>query len=148
MGSIGTTPYGRRLFPTHLDEIAKTNPGRVYAAIPKTADVKDGFLDVTISDLARCANFMARWLEDKYGKSQNFETINYVGLSDLRGTALFFGAMKTGYKVSTAKHAAVRHLTDSFSFSLNHLETRLLPIFPSWNRRDVPSFCIQLRLLP
>lgn len=92
-------PYGRRLLPSYLDEIAKRNPGRVYAAIPKTAAVEDGYIDVTIADLARCANFMAQWIEEKFGKSQNFETIAYVGLSDLRGVALFFAAVKTGYKV-------------------------------------------------
>lgn len=92
-------PYGRRLLPSYLDEIAKTNPGRVYAAIPKTAATEDGYIDVTIADLARCANFMAQWIEERFGKSQNFETITYVGLSDLRGVALFFAAVKTGYKV-------------------------------------------------
>lgn len=99
MAPSGAIPYGQRLFPTYLDQLARTNPGRVYASIPKTADVKDGFLDVSIADLARCANFMAKWLEDNFGKSDNFETITYLGLSDLRGVALFFGAMKTGYKV-------------------------------------------------
>jgi hypothetical protein len=91
--------YGRRLFPSYLDQLAKTNPGRVYAAIPKTADVEDGYIDVTIADLARCTNFMAKWIEDTFGKSQNFETITYVGLSDLRGVALFLAAIKTGHKV-------------------------------------------------
>ncbi|KAK6205730.1 putative secondary metabolism biosynthetic enzyme [Pestalotiopsis sp. IQ-011] len=95
-------PYGRRLLPSYLDEIAKTNPGRVYAAIPKTAAVEDGYMDVTIADLARCANFMAQWIEERFGKSQNFETIAYVGLSDLRGVALFLAAIKTGYKLLLA----------------------------------------------
>ena len=91
--------YGRRLVPQVLDELAISDPGRVYAAIPKTADVKDGYRDVTVADLAACANFMARWIEDRFGRSDGFETITYVGLSDLKGMALLLGAIKTGYKV-------------------------------------------------
>lgn len=160
MGSIGTNPYGRRLFPTHLDEIARTNPGRVYAAIPKTADVKDGFLDVTIGDIARCANFMARWIEDKFGKSRNFETIGYVGLSDLRGTALFFGAMKTGYKLflesprnPTATNVALLEQTGCtkvlYSSELALLIEPYRSIAPSSHSFDeVPSFLEMLHSSP
>lgn len=91
-------PYGRRLVPQVLDELAKIDPHRVYAAIPKTAEVKDGYQDVTVADLARAVNFMARWIEDKFGKSTNFETIRFIGLSDLKGVATFLAAVKTGYK--------------------------------------------------
>lgn len=91
--------YGRRLVPQVLDELATAEPERVYASIPKTTDVKDGYRDITMADLARCVNFMAKWIEDKFGRSNSFETITYIGLSDLRGVATFLGAIKTGYKV-------------------------------------------------
>lgn len=98
---MSTRPaYGRRLVPQVLDELATTDPRRVYAAIPKTADVKDGYRDITVAGLARCVNFMARWIETKFGRSDCFETITYVGLSDLKGIVTLLAAIKTGYKVS------------------------------------------------
>lgn len=93
-------PYGRRLVPQVLDDLASNNPHRVYAAIPKTAEVKDGYQDVTVADLACAVNFMSKWIEDKFGKSTNFETITYIGLSDLKGVVTFLAAVKTGYKAS------------------------------------------------
>ena len=101
MATNGSTrpAYGRRLVPQVLDELAVTDPKRVYAAIPKTADVKDGYQDITVADLARCVNFTAKWIEDKFGRSDVFETITYVGLSDLRGIVTLLAAIKTGYKV-------------------------------------------------
>jgi len=82
-----------------LDQLADTNPSRIYAAIPKTSDVKDGYRDISVADLARCVDFMAWWIEDKFGRSESFETITFIGLSDLRGPALLMAAVKTGYKV-------------------------------------------------
>lgn len=91
--------YGKRLVPQVLDELDADDPTRVYAAVPKTADLKDGYRDVTVADMARCVNFMAAWLEKKFGKSTTFESITYVGLSDLKGITILLAAIKAGYKV-------------------------------------------------
>ncbi|TRX87850.1 hypothetical protein FHL15_011268 [Xylaria flabelliformis] len=85
--------YGRRLMPAVLDELARTSPDRLYAAIPKTADVTDGFRDISVADMARCVDFMAQWIENLYGRSQDFETISYIGIPDLRGAAIFQAAL-------------------------------------------------------
>lgn len=90
---------GRRLLPVVLDAHAATNPDRLYAVIPKTADVKDGLRDISVADLARCANCMAQWIEERFGRSDSFETLSYIGLNDLRGIACFLAAVKCGYKV-------------------------------------------------
>ncbi|CAJ2511290.1 Uu.00g069150.m01.CDS01 [Anthostomella pinea] len=99
MSSEGRPAYGRRLLPSALDELAETSPNRLYAAIPKTADVNDGFRDITVADVARGANFMAKWIEDKFGRSESFETLTYIGVSDLRGPIVFQAAVKCGYKL-------------------------------------------------
>ncbi|KAI1505652.1 acetyl-CoA synthetase-like protein [Biscogniauxia marginata] len=99
MASEGGQPYGRRLLPLVLDELAESNPNRLFAAIPKTANVTDGFRDITVADLAHCVNFMAQWIEDRFSRSDNFETISYIGISDLRGPILFQAAVKCGYKL-------------------------------------------------
>ncbi|KAI1120472.1 acetyl-CoA synthetase-like protein [Nemania abortiva] len=91
--------YGRRLLPVVLDGIAEMNPNRLYAAIPKTSNVADGFRDVTVGEIARCVNFTANWIEQKLGRSDTFETLTYIGIPDLRGPIVFFAAVKCGYKL-------------------------------------------------
>jgi hypothetical protein len=85
--------------PVVLDELAKAQPDRLYAAIPQSADVTEGFRDVSVADMARCVNFMAEWIKNLYGQSQDFEAISYIGIPDLRGAAIFLAAVKCGYKV-------------------------------------------------
>lgn len=99
MANSGVPAYGRRLVPQVLDELARSDPDRVYAAIPKTADVKEGYRDITVAELARCVDYTSKWLEEKFGRSENYETITYVGLSDLRGITTLLAAIKVGYKV-------------------------------------------------
>lgn len=101
MAAKGLPTYGRRLVPQVLNQLANTDPQRVYAAIPKTAEVKDGYQDVTVAELARCVDFTAKWIEEKFGRSAptTFETITYIGLSDLRGIVTLLASIKTGYKV-------------------------------------------------
>lgn len=99
MAANGTTSYGRRLLPNVVDELRNSSPSRVYASCPKTADVADGFFDFTVADLGRCVDFMASWIENKFGRSDNFETITYIGLSEIRGPVTFLAAIKAGYKL-------------------------------------------------
>ncbi|KAI0532164.1 hypothetical protein GGR58DRAFT_491137 [Xylaria digitata] len=99
MTAIRRPDYGKRLMPVVLDELAKTDPSRLYAAIPKSTDVKDGFRDITAADVARCVNFMALWIEQKLGRSSSFETISFIGIPDLRGAVIFQAAVKCGYKL-------------------------------------------------
>ena len=46
------TKYGSRLLPDVVDALAKSNPDRVYATIPRSADVEQGFYDVTMLEIA------------------------------------------------------------------------------------------------
>ncbi|KAI0435840.1 hypothetical protein F4803DRAFT_573631 [Xylaria telfairii] len=91
--------YGRRLMPVVLDESAKSDPGRLYAAIPKSRDVADGFRDVTTAEMSRCVNFMAHWIEQRFPLRSGFETISFIGIPDLRGAVVFLAAVKCGYKL-------------------------------------------------
>ena len=92
--------YGQRLMPSVLDDLAKNSPDKLFASIPKTSDVTQGFRDITAADFARCVNSTAAWLENKFGRSDDFETITYIGIGDLRGAVVFLAAVKCGYKVS------------------------------------------------
>ena len=103
----GKLPYqhaeprvGSRLLPQVVDELARSNPERIYASIPLYSDPSLGFQDVTMLDLAQAVNHFAWWLEEHLGKSTTFGTLAYIGLSDLRYVIVFLAAVKCGYKVS------------------------------------------------
>lgn len=93
--------YGRRLFPTLIDERAISEPTRAFAAIPKSSDLRDGFIDISYHQLARAIDRCSWWLEKELGKARNFETIGYLSILDLRYTILMFACIKVGYKVRT-----------------------------------------------
>jgi hypothetical protein len=93
------TQYGTRLMPQALDSHSEATPNRLYASVSRSANVSDGFQDITCEDMARCVNFMAHWIVDHFGASDQFDTLAYVGIPDLRSAAVFLGAVKAGYKV-------------------------------------------------
>ena len=92
--------YGSRLLPQVLDDLAISKPERIYASFPTSFDLRNGFRDVTVLQMARAVNAMAWWLEGKIGKSSTFETVSYLGLPDIRYVIVFLAAVKCGYKVS------------------------------------------------
>jgi hypothetical protein len=92
--------YGSRMLPHVVDELARLNPSRVYATIPLSSDISQGFRDVTMLEVAHGVNHFASWLENSFGRSSSFDTLCYIGVSDLRYAIVFLGAVKCGYKVS------------------------------------------------
>ena len=70
---------GRRLLPTLIDEISKRDPEKVWASVPQTAQIEDGFRDISYSQLARAIDFTARWTETTIGRSSSFEAVAYFG---------------------------------------------------------------------
>lgn len=95
-------PYGSRLLPQVVDELSRSDPTRVYATLPRSSDLSRGFRDVTMLEIAMAVNKLAWWIEMNLGRSTVFETIAYIGPSDLRHAIVFLAAVKCGYKVSEA----------------------------------------------
>ncbi|KAI1082141.1 acetyl-CoA synthetase-like protein [Whalleya microplaca] len=93
------SPYGRRLMPVVLDELATKTPDKLYASIPVSADITQGFRDITVADMARSVDFMAEWIKSRFGISDRFETVSYIGISDLRGVVVWHAAVKCGFKL-------------------------------------------------
>jgi hypothetical protein len=93
---------GKRLITTTVDEIATHDPSRLFAIIPRTLDLDDGFSDVTFSDFACAIDKLAFRLEKKLGKSTEFETLAYMGPADIAYFMVVFAAVKVGYKVCRA----------------------------------------------
>ena len=81
-----TTPspdFGHRLIPTLVDDYARNEPDYVFALVPKTSDFADGLTEITISAFARAVDEVASRIDSKIGKSTNFDTIAYIGPSEL-----------------------------------------------------------------
>ena len=92
--------YGSRLLPQVVDELARSDPNRIYATLPLSSDLARGFLDVTMLQVSQAVSECAYWLEHTIGRSSDFETLSYMGLPDLRYAIIFLAAVKCGYKVS------------------------------------------------
>ncbi|KAK4693659.1 hypothetical protein P7C71_g3783, partial [Lecanoromycetidae sp. Uapishka_2] len=92
-------PYGERLLPQIIDAYVQSDPERVYALVPYSIDVAQGFRKITYRNLASAVNGVAWWIDREIGHSDNFETLAYMGASDIRYAIFFFAAIKCGYKV-------------------------------------------------
>ncbi|KAI9702667.1 MAG: putative NRPS-like protein biosynthetic cluster [Bogoriella megaspora] len=99
MPSSADNPKGFRLLPDVLDRIGTATPDRIYASVPRSHDMRDGFRDLSCGQILRAVDSLALWILERHGKSEIFETLAYVGISDLRYAIVFFAAVKCGFKV-------------------------------------------------
>ena len=53
-----------------------------------------------VTYMARAINSMAWWIKDHLGLRNDFETVGYIGVSDLRYPIIILAAIKCGWKVS------------------------------------------------
>ncbi|PQE06777.1 nrps-like enzyme protein [Rutstroemia sp. NJR-2017a BBW] len=90
---------GSRLLPAVLDRIGTETPERIYASVPRSHDISDGFRDITHGQILRGVDALATWITDNFGVSKSFETLAYTGIADLRYTLMFYAAVKCGYKI-------------------------------------------------
>ncbi|KAL9053698.1 MAG: hypothetical protein Q9206_003833 [Seirophora lacunosa] len=93
MGS--TAPYGQRLLARVIDDYAASQPDRTWAAVPRSADLRQGFRDITFKQFANAISRAAFWLEDRLGVSNgSFEAFAYAGDKDLRYPIIAVAAVK------------------------------------------------------
>ena len=122
--------YGRRLLPQVLDEHSRLTPERLYASVPYSADLSQGFRDITCRNMADATNAIAHWLQIKIGRSSCYEVLAYIGIPDLRTAILFLAGVKCGYRVSVAKSTSQnvvltgRNLQRSYCFLSEILSPR------------------------
>lgn len=98
MGSDGA--FGQRLLARVIDDCAAKQPDRVWAAVPRSSDLTQGFVDITFRQFAKASDRAAFWLEDCLGASNgSFETFAYAGDKDIRYPIMAVAAVKVGRKV-------------------------------------------------
>lgn len=81
---------------TNVQVLNLANPLPLYQSRPTCGD---GFVDISCHELARGINRCSWWLENELGKARSFETVEYLGIPDLRYTMLMFACVKVSYKV-------------------------------------------------
>lgn len=105
MGSVAnlsSTPYGRRLLPTLIDEVSSQDPDRECFQIPRSSEPSDGWRVLTWKDVANAVNRCAHRIVEVCGtpEKDSFPTIAYLGPNDVRYIVLMIAAVKAGYAVS------------------------------------------------
>lgn len=93
-----------RLLAKVVDDVASSDPDRVFAVIPNGHELSDGFLDLTMKGLSHGVNFLCAWIESTIGKAQTRETLAYIGGSDIRYVMFLLACQKTGYQVEWLNH--------------------------------------------
>ncbi|KAK8122809.1 thioester reductase domain-containing protein [Apiospora sp. TS-2023a] len=98
---VAKTPRSKRLIPQIIDDIARREPQREWAQIPKSSDPKDGWRTVTFQEYANAINRCCHLLVERCGQASpgKFPTIAYIGPNDARYLILMVATIKTGYQV-------------------------------------------------
>ena len=91
---------GKRLLPAVVDEIAATEPNRIFSSIQETSNIIDGFKDINYHDCARAVNSCAWWLKRELGTRPEPQVLFYLGPLDLRYLIIITAAAKAGHIVS------------------------------------------------
>lgn len=112
MGSVETwndAPYGRRLLPTLIDQIAVQDPERECLLAPRSSEPSDGWKVITWKALSNAVNRAAHRIVDLFGKPEpgTIPTIAYIGHNDVRYVVTMVACVKAGYKVSTSPTSIV-----------------------------------------
>ncbi|CAI7614800.1 unnamed protein product [Penicillium glandicola] len=90
--------HRKRLLATTVDGRAETNPSQLFAIISQGSEIRNGFQDLSIKDLAQAVNFMCWWIESVIGPTQSPETLAYMGSNDVRYFIFILACQKTGYQ--------------------------------------------------
>ncbi|RYC56734.1 hypothetical protein CHU98_g9467 [Xylaria longipes] len=91
--------YGQRSIPDIIDDVAKNEPLRVFASIPVSEDLSNGYIDVTYRAVSNAINRASWWLSESLGLANTSEVFSYIGPNDLRYSIFLVAAIKCGYQM-------------------------------------------------
>jgi acyl-CoA synthetase (AMP-forming)/AMP-acid ligase II len=96
----------RKPFPALIDDRATVHPDKIFAVIPKSGKLEDGFRDLTYAELARAVDKASWWLDENVGPTTtSLDMFAYMGSPDFRYALLMLGAMKTRRQVCNVLYA-------------------------------------------
>ncbi|KAL4888281.1 acetyl-CoA synthetase-like protein [Aspergillus ambiguus] len=87
----------KRLLACVVDELAETDPCRLFARIPRADDPEVGFQDISVQSLAYAVNVMCWWIEHTVGGSNTNEPLAYIGSNDVCYCVFTLACHKVGY---------------------------------------------------
>ncbi|KAI0469801.1 acetyl-CoA synthetase-like protein [Xylariaceae sp. FL0804] len=97
--------YGQRLLPVLIDELARHEPRKPWASLPlDDDDISRGYEDISYATFANAINKLAWLIESSVGRSTNFDTVGYLGASDIRYHMMQMALCKTGHKALFSSH--------------------------------------------
>ncbi|KAE8417479.1 thioester reductase domain-containing protein [Aspergillus pseudocaelatus] len=104
---------GRRLMPAVLDEVAESDPERVFVSVPRSSNLADGFKDIPYGTFAKAVNKCAWYLRERLGKDSIPKTILYMGPLDVRYLIIILAAAKAGHMAffSSLRNSLEAHLS-------------------------------------
>lgn len=88
------------LLPSLIDRLAVSEPDKLFCAYAESASTADELHQVTYKAFANAVNACAWWLRDSLGEGVDFETIAYLGPSDIQPAILTLAAAKVKRKVN------------------------------------------------
>ncbi|THV50449.1 hypothetical protein BGAL_0150g00130 [Botrytis galanthina] len=81
---------GKRLIAHYIHQTAIDEPHRVCISRPLTSEPRDGFEDITFSQLDKAIDVASNWVENNAGIGTDFDCIAYIGPHDLRCEKFLF----------------------------------------------------------
>ncbi|KAJ5153496.1 uncharacterized protein N7482_009974 [Penicillium canariense] len=85
------------LLPHAVDNLAATSPCALFCVHPNSSDISEGWQCVTFKSLARAADYLAWWIDNKIGQSKSLEPLTYIGANDIRYAIFILACLKTGH---------------------------------------------------
>ena len=109
------TKHIREPLPWLVDEIAKTDPARVWHSVPKNAnDLSQGYRDIAFAEGARAINRYCAFIEQHIGRNESTSdsVVCWVGLQDPRCHYITLALQKLGHVVlmSAPRNSLPMHL--------------------------------------
>ncbi|KAK2839260.1 putative NRPS-like protein biosynthetic cluster [Arthroderma sp. PD_2] len=92
-----SSPYGKRLIPQIMDDLAAAEPERVVFSLTALSDGSPSFRQITARTFSKAVDKTAWWIHGQVGKPELVQPVGYIGPHDLRHILLTYACVKAGY---------------------------------------------------
>ncbi|KAG5206092.1 Transferase family [Trichophyton interdigitale] len=94
---LPSVPYGMRLIPQIMDELAVSQPERVVFSLATLSGTDLVFKEITACAFNKAVDKTAWWLRSQVGIPESVQPVGYIGPHDLRHVLLTYACVKAGY---------------------------------------------------